>query len=209
MQVCVPSTPAQMFHMLRRQMVRPLRKPLIVMTPKSLLRHPLSVSRLEELGTGGFNPVIDEIDDLKPSAVTRIVLCSGKVYFDLLKSRRDVKAESVAVVRLEQLYPFPSDEYEAILRKYANACEIVWCQEEPQNQGSWYQIRHRLQSKLSAKHVLLYAGRAGAAAPATGISALHEQQQKSLVTTALQGAPPEETFRQTMRLPAAQTRTGS
>jgi 2-oxoglutarate dehydrogenase E1 component len=209
MQVCVPSTPAQMFHMLRRQMVRPLRKPLIVMTPKSLLRHPLSVSRLEELGTGGFNPVIDEIDDLKLSAVTRIVLCSGKVYFDLLKSRRDVKADSVAVVRLEQLYPFPSDEYEAILRKYANAREIVWCQEEPQNQGSWYQIRHRLQSKLSAKHELLYAGRAGAAAPATGISALHEQQQKSLVTTALQGAPPEETFRQTMRLPAAQTRTGS
>jgi 2-oxoglutarate dehydrogenase E1 component len=209
MQVCVPSTPAQMFHMLRRQMVRPLRKPLIVMTPKSLLRHPLSVSRLEELGTGGFNPVIDEIDDVKPSAVTRIVLCSGKVYFDLLKSRRDVKAESVAIVRLEQLYPFPSEEYEAILRKYSNAREIVWCQEEPQNQGSWYQIRHRLQSKLGAKHELLYAGRAGAAAPATGISALHEQQQKNLVTAALQGVPPEETSRQTMRLPAAQTRTGS
>jgi 2-oxoglutarate dehydrogenase E1 component len=209
MQVCVPSTPAQMFHMLRRQMVRPLRKPLIVMTPKSLLRHPLSVSRLEELGSGGFKPVIDEIDDLKPSAVTRIVLCSGKVYFDLLKSRRDVKAESVAIVRLEQLYPFPSEEYEAILRKYSNAREVVWCQEEPQNQGSWYQIRHRLQSKLGPKHELLYAGRAGAAAPATGIAALHEQQQKNLVTAALQGVPPEETSRQTMRLPAAQTRTGS
>jgi 2-oxoglutarate dehydrogenase E1 component len=209
MQVCVPSTPAQMFHMLRRQMVRPLRKPLIVMTPKSLLRHPLSVSRLEELAGSGFQPVIDEIDDLKPSAVTRIVLCSGKVYFDLLKSRRDVKSESVAIVRVEQLYPFPSDEYEAILRKYSNAREIVWCQEEPQNQGSWYQIRHRLQSKLSAKHELLYAGRAGAAAPATGIAALHEQQQKNLVTAALQGVPPEETSRQTMRLPAAQTRTGS
>jgi 2-oxoglutarate dehydrogenase E1 component len=209
MQVCVPSTPAQMFHMLRRQMVRPLRKPLIVMTPKSLLRHPLSVSRLEELAAGSFNPVIDEIDDLRPSAVTRIVLCSGKVYFDLLKARRDVKAESVALVRLEQLYPFPSDEYEAILRKYANAREIVWCQEEPQNQGGWYQIRHRLQAKLGPKHELLYAGRAGAAAPATGISALHEQQQKNLVTAALQGVPPEETSRQTMRLPAAQTRTGS
>ncbi len=209
MQVCVPSTPAQMFHMLRRQMVRSLRKPLIVMTPKSLLRHPLSVSRLEELASNGFMPVIDEIDDLKPSAVTRIVLCSGKVYFDLLKARRDVKAESVAIVRVEQLYPFPSDEYEAILRKYSNAREIVWCQEEPQNQGSWYQIRHRLQAKLSAKHELLYAGRAGAAAPATGISALHEQQQKNLVTAALQGVPPEETSRQTMRLPAAQTRTGS
>jgi 2-oxoglutarate dehydrogenase E1 component len=212
MQVCVPSTPAQMFHMLRRQMVRSLRKPLIVLTPKSLLRHPLSVSRLEELGTGGFFPLIDDIDDLKPSAVTRVVLCSGKVYFDLLKSRRDVKADSVAVVRLEQLYPFPSDEYEAVLRKYSNAREIVWCQEEPQNQGSWYQIRHRLQSKLGAKHELLYAGRAGAAAPATGISALHEQQQKNLVAAALQGVPPEETSRQTMRLPAAasaHSRTGS
>jgi 2-oxoglutarate dehydrogenase E1 component len=209
MQVCVPSTPAQMFHMLRRQMVRPLRKPLIVMTPKSLLRHPMSVSRLEELATGGFYSVIDDIDDLKASAVTRVVLCSGKVYFDLLKARREVKADTVAVVRLEQLYPFPSEEYEAILRKYSNAHEIVWCQEEPQNQGSWYQIRHRLQSKLVPLDELLYAGRAGAAAPATGISALHEQQQKNLVTAALQGVPPEETSRQTMRLPAAvQTRTG-
>jgi 2-oxoglutarate dehydrogenase E1 component len=208
MQVCVPSTPAQMFHMLRRQMVRPLRKPLIVMTPKSLLRHPLSVSRLEELAAGSFNALIDETDDIKPSAVTRIVLCSGKVYFDLLKSRREAKADTVAIVRLEQLYPFPSDEYEAILRKYVNAREVVWCQEEPQNQGSWYQIRHRLQSKLGAKHELLYAGRAGAAAPATGIAALHEQQQKNLVTAALQGVPPEETSRQTMRLPSAQTRTG-
>jgi 2-oxoglutarate dehydrogenase E1 component len=209
MQVCVPSTPAQMFHMLRRQMVRSLRKPLIVMTPKSLLRHPLSVSRLEELATNGFKTVIDEIDEVKPSAVTRIVLCSGKVYFDLLKSRRDSKTESVAIVRVEQLYPFPSDEYEAILRKYSNAREIVWCQEEPQNQGSWYQIRHRLQAKLGAKHELLYAGRAGAAAPATGIAALHDLQQRNLVTAALQGVPPEETSRQTMRLPAAQTRTGS
>jgi 2-oxoglutarate dehydrogenase E1 component len=208
-QVCVPSTPAQMFHLLRRQMVRPLRKPLIIMTPKSLLRHPLSVSRLEELATGNFRNVIDEIDDLKPSAVTRIVLCTGKVYFDLLKSRREGKGENVAIVRLEQLYPFPSDEYESVIRKYANAREIVWCQEEPQNQGSWYQIRHRLQLPLNAKHELLYAGRAGAAAPATGIAALHEQQQKNLVTAALQGSPPEEASRQTMRLPAAQTRTGS
>jgi 2-oxoglutarate dehydrogenase E1 component len=209
MQVCVPSTPAQMFHMLRRQMVRPLRKPLIVMTPKSLLRHPLSVSRLEALSTGAFYPVIDEIDDLNASAVTRVVLCSGKVYFDLLKSRREVKADTVAVVRIEQLYPFPSEEYQAILGKYSNAREIVWCQEEPQNQGSWYQIRHRLQAKLGPQHELLYAGRAGAAAPATGISALHEQQQKNLVAAALQGVPPEEHSRQTMRLPAAQTRTGS
>ena len=208
-QVCVPSTPAQMFHMLRRQMVRPLRKPLIIMTPKSLLRHPLSVSRLEELASGGFRTMIDEIDEVNTSAVTRIILCSGKVYFDLLKARREAKVESAAIVRLEQLYPFPSEEYEAIIRKYANAREIVWCQEEPQNQGGWYQIRHRLQAPLGAAHELLYAGRAGAAAPATGIAALHEQQQKNLVTAALQGVPPEETSRQTMRLPAAQTRTGS
>ena len=208
MQVCVPSTPAQMFHVLRRQMLRPLRKPLIIMTPKSLLRHPLSVSRLDELASSGFQTVIDEIDDMKPSSVTRIVFCTGKVYFDLLKSRRDARVDSVAIVRIEQLYPFPSEEYEAILRKYSNAREIIWCQEEPQNQGSWYQIRHRLQSKLGPQHELLYAGRAGAAAPATGIAALHEQQQKNLVSAALQGLPPEETSRQTMRLPAAQTRTG-
>jgi 2-oxoglutarate dehydrogenase E1 component len=208
MQVCVPSTPAQMFHMLRRQMLRPLRKPLIIMTPKSLLRHPLSVSRLDELSGSGFQTIIDEIDEIQPLAVTRIVFCSGKVYFDLLKSRRDSKVESVAIVRVEQLYPFPSEEYQSILQKYSNAREIVWCQEEPQNQGSWYQIRHRLQSKLDEKHELLYAGRAGAAAPATGIAALHEQQQKNLVSAALQGAPPEETSRQSIRVPAAQTRTG-
>jgi 2-oxoglutarate dehydrogenase E1 component len=209
MQVCVPSTPAQMFHLLRRQMLRSLRKPLIIMTPKSLLRHPLSVSRLEELSGSGFQNVIDEIDDIKPSAVTRIVFCSGKVYFDLLKSRRESKTETVAIVRIEQLYPFPSEEYEAVLHKYSNALEVIWCQEEPQNQGSWYQIRHRLQSKLDAKHELLYAGRAGAAAPATGIAALHEQQQKNLVTAALQGVPPDETSRLGARVPPAQTRTGS
>jgi 2-oxoglutarate dehydrogenase E1 component len=179
------------------------------MTPKSLLRHPLSVSALDELSRGGFRNVIDEIDDIKPAAVTRIVLCSGKVYFDLLKARRDIKADSVAIVRLEQLYPFPSEEYEMIVREYFNAREVVWCQEEPQNQGSWYQIRHRLQAKLGPKQELLYAGRAGAAAPATGISVLHEQQQKNLVSAALQGTPPEETSRMSLRLPAAQTRTGS
>lgn len=208
-QVCVPSTPAQMFFMLRRQMLRSLRKPLIVMTPKSLLRHPLSVSKLDELARGGFRTVIDEIDELKPTAVNRVVLCSGKVYFDLLKARREAKADSVAIVRIEQLYPFPSDEYQAIIHKYSNAREIIWCQEEPQNQGGWYQIRHRLQANLAPKHKLLYAGRAGSAAPATGIFALHEQQQKNLVSAALLGFPPEEVSRQTMRIPANHTRTGS
>ena len=207
MQVCVPSTPAQMFHMLRRQMVRALRKPLIIMTPKSLLRHPLSVSRLEELASGGFYTLIDEVDDIKPVGVTRVVLCSGKVYFDLLKSRREAKADTVAIIRVEQLYPFPADEYEAIIRKYSNAREIVWCQEEPQNQGGWYQIRHRLQQPLKVSHELLYAGRPGAAAPATGIPALHEQQQRNLVAAALLGSPPDESSGPTMSLPAAHTRT--
>jgi 2-oxoglutarate dehydrogenase E1 component len=200
MQVCVPSTPSQMFHMLRRQMVRPLRKPLIVMTPKSLLRHPLSVSDLSELATSRFHNVIDEVDDIKAKEVTRVVLCSGKVYFDLLKARRGTKVPHIAIVRLEQLYPFPSDEYETIIRKYAGATEIVWCQEEPQNQGGWYQIRHRLQAKLGPHQELLYSGRAGAAAPATGIHAMHEEQQKDLVQAALQGSPVEGTARQTVRV---------
>ncbi len=202
MQVCVPSTPAQMFHMLRRQMVRSLRKPLIVMTPKSLLRHPLSVSSLNDLAGARFHNVIDEIDDIKPVNVTRVVLCSGKVYFDLLKARRERKLDNIAVVRVEQLYPFPSDEYEAIVRKYSGATEVVWCQEEPQNQGSWYQIRHRLQEKLGAHQELLYSGRGGAAAPATGIPSMHEEQQQNLVQAALEGSPVEGTARQTMRFKA-------
>ncbi len=184
-QVCVPSTPAQMFHMLRRQMKRKLRKPLIVMTPKSLLRHKLSVSSLEDLTSGTFKNVIDEVDDMKADTVKRVVFCSGKVYFDLLESRRNDAINDVAIVRIEQLYPFPTREYAAVVKKYKNANEIVWCQEEPQNQGSWYQIRHRLQEPLSAKHELFYAGRAGAAAPATGIPKLHTMQLQGLLDAAL------------------------
>jgi 2-oxoglutarate dehydrogenase E1 component len=158
MQVCVPSTPAQMFHMLRRQMKQGFRKPLIIMSPKSLLRHKLSVSQLEDLTQGSFRTVIDEIDDIQVSKVTRVVFCSGKVYFDLLDSRRGDALHNVAIVRVEQLYPFPAEEYASIIKKYSNAKEIVWCQEEPQNQGAWYQIRHRLQESLSKDHQLLYAG---------------------------------------------------
>jgi 2-oxoglutarate dehydrogenase E1 component len=200
MQVCVPSTPAQMFHMLRRQQLRALRKPLIVMTPKSLLRHPLAVSDLAELANGAFCNIIDEIDDIKPAKVVRLVFCSGKVYFDLLKARREANLDNVAVLRIEQLYPFPTAEYEALIRKYTQAREVIWCQEEPQNQGSWYQIRHRLQAGLGPQDQLLYSGRAGAAAPATGIHALHEQQQKRLVAAALQGAVADEAFTQTTRI---------
>ena len=203
MQVCVPSTPAQMFHMLRRQMKQAFRKPLIIMTPKSLLRHKLSVSKLDDLTQGSFRTVIDEIDELQASKVTRVVFCSGKVYFDLLDSRRGDGLHNIAIVRIEQLYPFPAEEYASIIKKYSNAKEIVWCQEEPQNQGAWYQIRHRLQESLSKDHQLLYAGRAPAAAPATGIAQMHQEQQQALVDAALRSTSTEESLRHTTRLKAA------
>ncbi len=202
MQVCVPSTPAQMFHMLRRQMLQPFRKPLIVMAPKSLLRHELSVSSLEELTRGGFARVIGEIDELPAQGVGRVVFCSGKVYFDLLKARRKDGLRDVALVRIEQLYPFPAEEYEAALSHYPNAREVVWCQEEPQNQGAWYQIRHRLQEPLGPRRVVLYAGRASAAAPATGIGKIHEAEQQSLIHAALHAATTEDSARETTRLTA-------
>jgi 2-oxoglutarate dehydrogenase E1 component len=202
MQVCVPSTPAQMFHMLRRQMRQGFRKPLIVMTPKSLLRHELSVSALEDLTHGGFARVIGEIDELPAQEVRRVVFCSGKVYFDLLRGRRKENLRDVALVRIEQLYPFPSEEYQAILNRYPNAREVVWCQEEPQNQGAWYQIRHRLQELQMGRRPVLYAGRAPAAAPATGIGRIHELEQQTLVAAALHSTTTEESARETTRLTA-------
>jgi 2-oxoglutarate dehydrogenase E1 component len=201
MQVCVPSTPAQMYHMIRRQILRSLRKPLIVMTPKSLLRHELSVSSLEDLANGEFATVIDEIDKVPPANVRRVVLSSGKVYFDLLKARRATNNSEVALVRVEQLYPFPVPEMEAVLAKYANAREVVWCQEEPQNQGAWYQIRHRL-ATLVGKRELLYAGRAPAAAPSTGITKIHETEQRGLIEAALTATNKEDGARETKRLTA-------
>jgi 2-oxoglutarate dehydrogenase E1 component len=209
MSVCVPSTPAQMFHMLRRQMVRSFRKPLVVMTPKSLLRHKLSVSPLEDLTTGRFLEVINEIDDLDPTRIQRVVFCSGKVYFDLLEARRLGDARDVAIVRIEQLYPFPGDDYALALRRYPNAVEVVWCQEEPQNQGAWYQVRHRLQDALSPRQELLYSGRAPAAAPATGILQLHAAQQQGLVAAALTAHTKEETARVTSRLRVTSSRKKS
>jgi 2-oxoglutarate dehydrogenase E1 component len=199
MQVCVPSTPAQMFHLLRRQMLRSFRKPLIVLTPKSLLRHELSVSALSELSQSGFANVIDEVDDLDPALVQRVVFCSGKVYFDLLKARRGEALRNVALVRIEQLYPFPVEEYQAVLARYADASDLVWCQEEPQNQGAWFQIRHRLQD-LAAARPVYYAGRAAAAAPATGLSKVHESEQRRLVETALHAISVEQTARNLPRL---------
>jgi 2-oxoglutarate dehydrogenase E1 component len=185
MQVCVPSTPAQMFHLIRRQMVRPVRRPLIVMSPKSLLRHPQSTSSLDHLTHGHFWPLLDEVEPIETADVTRLVFCSGKVYYDLIEARREEGRKDVAIIRVEELYPFPIEDYARIIASYGQADEIVWCQEEPQNQGAWYQIRHRLQEPLSERHALFYAGRPSAAAPASGIHAMHVRQQKAFVGAAI------------------------
>jgi 2-oxoglutarate dehydrogenase E1 component len=184
-QVCVPSTPAQVFNMLRRQSVRPVRKPLIVMSPKSLLRHPLATSSLEELATGVFHNVIDEVDDIKPAKVKRVVMCSGKVYFDLLEQRRRDEQEDVAIIRIEQLYPFPKQEMEPIVGQYSHVKDWVWCQEEPQNQGAWYCSQHHFWSSIPDGATLTYTGRAASASPAVGYISVHNQQQKALVDDAL------------------------
>ncbi len=185
MQVCQPSTPAQMFHMLRRQMLRPYRKPLIVMTPKSLLRHRSSVSSLEDLAKGRFHNVIPEVEDIAEDKAKRVVVCSGKVYYDLVEARRNAGADDIAILRVEQLYPFPQDEYAHQLSRYPKATDIVWCQDEPENQGPWYQIRHRLQESIKSRQRLHYAGRHASASTAAGYHALHVAQQKALLDDAL------------------------
>lgn len=184
-QVCVPTTPAQTYHMLRRQMLRPYRKPLIVMTPKSLLRHKLATSSLEELASGRFLPVIGEIDELDPTQVTRVVMCAGKVYYDLLEKRRAENVQNVAIVRIEQLYPFPHELLTAELSRYPQLQQYVWCQEEPLNQGCWYSSKHHLQTCIGDTKQLIYAGRPLSASPAVGYSALHVRQQHELVAAAL------------------------
>ncbi|GIU30137.1 2-oxoglutarate dehydrogenase subunit E1 [Shewanella colwelliana] len=185
MQVCVPSTPAQVYHMLRRQVVRPMRRPLVVMSPKSLLRHPLAVSSLEELASGTFQNVIAEIDEQDTSKVERVVFCSGKVYFELLEKRRKENVTNVALVRVEQLYPFPHEDLDKILAQYQHVKDFVWCQEEPQNQGAWYCSQHHFWSAIPAGAQLTYAGREASAAPACGYPGLHAQQQESLINSAL------------------------
>lgn len=187
MQVCVPTTPAQMFHMLRRQMKRSLRKPLIVMTPKSMLRHKLSVSSLADLADGGFQRLIPDSHAGSARQVRRVVLCSGKVYFDLLEAHGERKLKDVALVRVEQLYPFPGEELAAELLRFGAARDVVWCQEEPMNQGAWYQIQHRLRRALHGKQALHYAGRVRSPAPAAGHYDTHLAEQAALVEQALVG----------------------
>jgi len=186
-QVCVPSTPSQVFHMLRRQVKRPLRKPLIALTPKSLLRHKEAVSSLDDLCEGTFRTVLPPKEMPDPRKVTRLIMCSGKVYFDLLEKLRSDKREDTLIVRIEQLYPFPHDDLDAVLAPYRKIKTAVWCQEEPMNQGAWYCSQHHMRQalgRLSPKLVLQYAGRTPSAAPAAGHASIHAQEQKQLVEDA-------------------------
>ncbi|MBJ2147767.1 2-oxoglutarate dehydrogenase E1 component [Vibrio sp. IB15] len=185
MQVVVPSTPAQVYHMIRRQVVRPMRRPLIVMSPKSLLRHPLCTSSLEDLAEGTFQPAIAEIDDIASENVKRVVFCSGKVYFDLLDQRRKNEQDDVAIVRIEQLYPFPYEDVRAAIAQYTNVVDYVWCQEEPQNQGAWYSSQHNFRAAIPVGADIQYAGRPASASPAVGYMSVHLKQQKALVDDAL------------------------
>ncbi len=186
MEVCMPTTAAQVFHMLRRQGLRMQRKPLIVMSPKSLLRHKDASSSLEELANGSFQPVIGEVDKVDAKKVSRVILCSGKVYYDLLAGRRERNITNIAIVRVEQLYPFPKEHLETELAKYPKATEIVWCQEEPRNQGAWYWIasRHHLDTQLGTKQRLLLVARPASSSPAVGYLAKHNEQQKALIESA-------------------------
>jgi len=185
MQVCVPSTPAQMFHMLRRQMIRPYRKPLIIMSPKSMLRHKESVSSLDDLAHGGFQPLIPESEKIEPKSVKRIVVCCGKVYYDLLAERRERGMDNVAILRVEQLYPFPHEEFAVEMKRYNKATEIVWAQEEPKNQGAWYAIQHYLRQHMKPEQTLALSSRKSSASTAVGYLAEHLEQQKVLVKRAL------------------------
>ncbi len=187
MQVCVPSTPAQVYHLLRRQIVRDYRKPLIVMTPKSLLRHKSAVSTIEELSEGKFQQVIDDPDCEDTKGITRMVLCSGKVYYDLQDAKHEEDSSHVAIVRMEQLYPFPHADFAYLFNAYSDVKEFVWCQEEPQNQGAWYQVQHRFKKYLNDDQELFYVGRKASASPAVGYHSLHVEQQYALTHNALFG----------------------
>jgi len=191
MQVIVPSTAGQMFHALRRQMMRKLRIPLIIMSPKSMLRRKESYSSLQDLAKGEFQTLIPETDGrLKDEKIERVVLCSGKIYYDLLKKRTEEKLRNVALLRLEQLYPFDADRVNAQLDRYTQATKLVWCQEEPLNQGAWYQIRHRLQQCTRDNQELLFAGRVACSAPAGGSPMRHNQREVLLIHDALGLEPP-------------------
>jgi 2-oxoglutarate dehydrogenase E1 component len=171
--------------MLRRQALRGMRRPLVVMSPKSLLRHPLAVSTLDELANGTFLPAIGEVDELDPKGVKRVVMCSGKVYYDLLEQRRKNDQKDVAIVRIEQLYPFPHKAVQEALKPFAHVHDFVWCQEEPLNQGAWYCSQHHFREVIPFGSALRYAGRPASASPAVGYMSVHQKQQQDLVNDAL------------------------
>ncbi len=185
MQVVQPTNGAQIFHVLRRQMIRPFRKPLVIFTPKSLLRNKNATSPLEDLATGSFQPVIGEVDaNIAPDDVKRVLLCSGKVYYDLTHARAEQDRKDVAILRIEQLYPFAHKSFQAELQKYPNAKELVWVQDEPQNQGPWFYVQHHLYENMSDGQKLGYAGRPASASPAVGYLAKHQEQQRALIEQA-------------------------
>ena len=181
MQIVQPTTASQIFHVLRRQMVRNVRKPLVIMTPKSLLRNKDATSALSDFTRGGFQTVIGELKEIKPEKVKRMVVCSGKVYYDLVKKREERGSDDVAIVRIEQLYPFAHKAFANEIKKYPNATEIVWTQDEPQNQGAWFFVQHYIHENMLDGQKLGYSGRAASASPAVGYSHLHQEQQKALV----------------------------
>ena len=183
LQVCYPTTPAQYFHMLRRQVQPGMERPLIVMTPKSLLRLPAAASSIDDLVNGGFQPLIDDAEISDPQVVKRVVLCSGKVYYDLIEARKKREERNVAIVRLEQFYPFPATAIRETLARYPNSTQLVWAQEEPQNMGGWTFVQDRLELLLSERPK--YVGRSASASPATGSYAIHQREQTELVTEAL------------------------
>ncbi len=189
-QVCVPSTPSQIFHLLRRQAIRPLRKPLIVMTPKSLLRHKEAVSSIDDLVNGSYELVIDELNERELGTVSHVVMCSGKVFYDLEAKRQELGLDNVAIIRIEQLYPFPKESLRAVLEKYQNLIGVVWCQEEPENQGAWYSTQHyfkKVIKEIDPTIELDFAGREASAAAAAGYMTLHVRQQEKLIEDALIG----------------------
>jgi 2-oxoglutarate dehydrogenase E1 component len=187
MQVCIPATPVQLYYLLRRQMIRPFRRPLVLFTPKSLLRHKESVSPLEEFANDRFNAVNEdwESKDINPENVKRAIFCSGKVYYDLRAERKARGLPDLPLNRIAQLYPFPHDDFQAQIERYRSATEIVWCQEEPRNQGAWHRIQHYLERHMLPHQKLIYAGRDTSASPAAGYKSLHDRQQKELVDLAL------------------------
>ncbi len=186
-QVCVPTTPAQVFHMLRRQAIRPLRRPLIVMSPKWILRHKLATSTLEELANGSFRNVISD-DSVEPAQVKRVIMCSGKVYYHLLEAREEREIREVALLRIEQLYPFPEEELRRALKTFEQVTDVIWCQEEPKNQGAWFSSQHRMKramDRVNSDAFLRYAGRPPSSAPAAGYMSTHLEEQNKFISAAL------------------------